>query len=96
MNVAQIILSQLGGGRFVAMTGARNFLGREDGLSFKIGRNAGRISHVRVTLTPADDYTVEFLRVHGSTIKTVSKCDGIYCDNLAEVVSDATGLAVRL
>lgn len=96
MTVAQTILQQLGGGRFIAMTGAKNFLGREDGLSFKIGSNAKRISHVRVTLTPADLYNVEFLSIRGTSIKTAAVVEGAYFDNLADVIAENTGLAVWL
>ena len=52
MTVARTILDQLGGARFVAMTGAREFVGSADSLTFKIGVNPKRVTQVRVTLTP--------------------------------------------
>ena len=60
MTVARSILDQLGGARFVAMTGARDFVGSADSLTFKIGVNPKRVSQVRVTLTSADLYSVTF------------------------------------
>jgi hypothetical protein len=57
--VARTILEQLGGQRFVVMTGAKNFIGGPDSLSFKIPKTR-RIRGVRITRTPADTYTVEF------------------------------------
>jgi hypothetical protein len=36
MTVARTILDQLGGARFVAMTGAREFVGSADSLTFKV------------------------------------------------------------
>jgi hypothetical protein len=51
LTVARSILDQLGGERFVAMTGARELVGSADSLTFKIGVNPKRVSLVRVTLT---------------------------------------------
>ena len=39
MSVARTILSQLGGNKFAAMTGAKNFVDCGDALSMRIGRN---------------------------------------------------------
>ena len=44
MTVARSILDQLGGARFVAMTGARELVGSADSLTFKIGVNPKRVS----------------------------------------------------
>ncbi|MFA7291893.1 MAG: hypothetical protein WC023_06550 [Rhodocyclaceae bacterium] len=92
MQTAQTILQQLGGNRFCAMTGATNFVGREDGLSFKVGRNAKRVTHVRVTLTPADLYEVEYLAIRGTTIRPVAKSEGVYADMLRDDFTRETGL----
>ena len=66
MTVARSILDQLGGARFVAMTGARELVGSADSLTFKIGVNPKRVRQVRVTLTPADLYSVTFFRIGGA------------------------------
>src|SRR3954454_22827761 len=63
LTVARSILDQLGGARFVAMPGARELVGSADSLTFKIGANPKRVSQVRVTLTPADLYSVTFFRI---------------------------------
>lgn len=96
MQIAKTILAQLGGNRFVAMTGAKNLIALPEGLSFKIGRNSKGVSHVRVTLTPADDYTVEFLACRAGTIKTKAKAAGVYCDNLQSIFTANTGLYTSL
>ena len=63
MTVARSILDQLGGERFVAITGARELVGSADSLTFKLGVNPKRVSQVRVTLTSADLYSVTFFRI---------------------------------
>jgi hypothetical protein len=46
MTVSQTILSELGGNRFIAMTGSKNFVGSDDALSFKLAK------YMRIVLTP--------------------------------------------
>src|SRR3954454_21334 len=82
MTVARTILDQLGGARFVAMTGARDFVGSADSLTFKIRVNPKRVSQVRVTLTPADLYSVTFFRI-GKALQIESN---VYCNMLEDSV----------
>ena len=94
MNVATTILEQLGGNRFCVMTGARQFVGSPNALRFRVPfvcRDGSSI--VNVTLTPADDYTVETFSRRGTLKSSVS---GVYCDNLVSVFESITGLAARL
>ena len=97
-RVATTILEQLGGRRFIAMTGANSFASGDSMLTFKLPSRSTKnnIRGVRVTLTPADDYTVEFLKMRGFEVVTVSKSEGIYADMLQEVFTEATGLYTRL
>ena len=92
MTVARSILDQLGGARFVAMTGARELVGSADSLTFKIGVNPKRVSQVRVTLTPADLYSVTFFRI-GKAPQIESD---VYCNMLEAVFSERTGLYTLL
>lgn len=97
MTVATTILEQLGGGRFVAMTGSKNFVGSADALSFRIGSGAKNgINAARIVLTPADDYTVTFLRIRGTKVVEVETREGIYCDQLQDVFTTATGFYTKL
>lgn len=97
MTIAQTILTQLGGNRFVAMTGANNLLNTGKGLSMKIGRNAKGVTHFRVILDEARDlYNLEFLKIRGTNIKTVTKAEGVYFDQLQEIFTTETGLDTHL
>lgn len=95
MTVANTILQQLGGGRFVMMTGAKNFIGNESSLTFKVGRNEKGVTHFRITLMPSDTYKLEALKVRKLTVKTAEEADDIYCDMLQEVFTRMTGLYTR-
>jgi hypothetical protein len=104
-DVANTILAQLGGNKFSAMTGARVFVGhgaapefhKLGGLSFKIGSGAkDGITHVRVFLMSNDTYTVEFLRIRGTSVKTVSETAMVYADQLRKIFTEATGFETSL
>jgi len=100
LQVARTILEQLGGGKFIAMTGARHIVGSETDLSFTLPGGGGfckdGINLVRIALTPADTYTVTFSRRRGRTVETVSEFTDIYFDQLQSVFESATGLRTSL
>jgi len=93
---AQIVIDQLGGNKFTAMTGAKNFIYGPSGLSFKIGRNCYGANTVRIKLEPTDLYTVEFLKVSVKGIKVVSSHNNVYCDQLQELFARKTGMYTHL
>jgi hypothetical protein len=100
LTVAKTILEQLGGRRFRAMTGASNFTGAENELIFMLPGNRGfvknRINKVVVHLDPSDTYTVTFYRVAKGEGKMIETHSDIYCDELQECFTAATGLETRL
>jgi hypothetical protein len=98
LTVAQTILTQLGGTRFMAMTGAKDFLGSESALTFSLPRIADcKVRKVRVELTDDDLYKVTFWRFgKRPALKVEAEIDGVYCDALQEVFTRHTGLRTRL
>jgi len=97
--IAQTILAQLGGNKFVVMTGAKQMMDLGNGLQFKLPatrdfvRNG--INCVRVILDPTDTYTVEFLKV-GKAIKTIASHSDVYADSLRQIFRNETGLETSL
>lgn len=92
------ILRQLGGNRFIAMTGAKNFM-RDDkkkSISFRIGRNASGINAVRITLNSKDLYDMEFLSIRKFEVKVKSKENDVYFDQLQDVFTEHTGMYTDL
>jgi hypothetical protein len=102
MQISQTIIEQLGGtGRLKSMTGARNFVAIDNGLSFRMPSRFAQkgINCVEIVLTPADTYSVQFLKIGPSpnfTITTVSEHRGIYGDMLRELFEHETGLHLTL
>jgi hypothetical protein len=104
-TIPETILEQLGGAKFIMMTGAKDLLafGATDrhqggeasvnnGLSFRLGRNAKSVSHVTIELTPLDTYTVRFLRTRGVKCKVLAEYEDVYEDMLTELIRSETGL----
>ena len=87
MSVANIILNQLGGRRFIAMTGAKNFGDTGNGLAFQVPASLtkNRINTVKIVLDPSDTYTVKFMRMTSRELKTISEHSMIYCDQLEDL-----------
>lgn len=93
-QIAQTILNQLGGHRFIVMTGAKNLLGSERALAFRLPSRFAKegINVVRITLNDADLYEVDFQRWHGSAQRFGKRVEGVYADQLRAVFTAETGL----
>lgn len=92
LSTANTILSQLGGGRFTAMTGAKNLIGYPDALSMQIPSAKRGINRVKIKLDPSDTYTVTFGRYRAGQIQEISTHSDIYCDMLTDLFETETGL----
>ena len=96
MAIAEEIVRQLGGRRFIAMTGAYDFLALDSGVQFKLPGDEGftkqGIGSVEVILMWDDTYHVLFKK--GEEI--VSQHEGIYNDQLQELFTSETGLGTHL
>lgn len=90
--VAQTILSQLGGNRFVAMTGAKNMVYAANSLTVKV--MGGWFLFVR--LDADDTYTVETFKLRNLQRVKHTVTHGVYADKLREVFTRDTGLQTSL
>jgi len=101
MEIANTIYKQLGGGRFKLMTGAKHFSAGDKCLMFGLPYNFAKdgINKIKISLTPMDTYKVEFWRIGRAPKfeqKLVSEHDDVYVDSLRELISDNTGLALKM
>ena len=99
LETAQTILAQLGGRRFIVMTGAKHLAGDDTGLQFSLpggGFCRDGINKVRITLNSMDLYDVDYYRIRGTRAVVVAESRGLYADMLADDFTEKTGLAVSL
>ena len=95
---ANTLLQQLGGGKFIAMTGAKNLMvdQKEKSLHMRIGKNSNGINHVKITLKPDDTYKMDFGRIRKLDYKVVRSVTGVYAEALRDVFTEVTGLYTSL
>ena len=108
MTVAQTILDQLGGNKFIVMTGSKNFTSDGNTLRMKLAKNRSKANNLKITLNAMDTYDMEFIQYipykfnfqtgesRDEKISTVAKFDGVYCDQFQDLFTQATGLYTRL
>lgn len=106
--VARTILQQLGGNKFIVMTGAKDFVYDDNSLRFRIPRNRSRANLVTVSLRGDDTYTMVFRRYIPSKLslktckwteekdETIRRFEGIYFDQLQELFTEVTGMYTKL
>jgi hypothetical protein len=101
LNVASEILRQLGGKRFALMTGAKHFVACNEqagALAFKLPARFALdgINYVKITLTLADEYEMEFFARRGASLKSKARREGVYCDQIRAIFRQVTGLDTSL
>lgn len=95
-QIATTILKQLGGSKFIAMTGSKNFVASEDGLTMRLSSNKANATHLKITLDNNDTYTMVFFKCKGVEVKEVAKYNGVYCDMLQSLFTKVTALDTQL
>jgi hypothetical protein len=97
MNTATQILNQLGGNKFVAMTGSNNFVSTGNGLRMSLRKNSAQAKQVSIELNSLDLYDVHFYTFDKEfNIKTKAKFENVYCDMLQSIFTKVTGLYTSL
>lgn len=95
---ARTIMGQLGGGKFKAMTGAKDLTATETGVRFRIPYPKTNL--IEIDVTPEDLYRMTVWRVRkkaGVPEKTlVKRMDCLYAEELQRAFTEATGLATHL
>lgn len=101
-QVAKIILQQIGGSRFLTMTGSRDLINLGNGLRMSLSRNKTSANRLEIIYDGgADLYNLRFYRQSVSKkafevkTKDIKTYEGVYCDMLEEIFTDVTGLYTR-
>ena len=94
-EVAQTIAKQLGN-RALVMIGAKNLLSGPRYLQLKLGRNAGKWTHLKISLNDLDLYDFTFYRVRGLAVKQERHVFNVYCDVMLETIRNETGMETNL
>jgi len=112
IQVHKEILKQLGGNKFLVMTGSKNLLysaTENNFLSMKLTANKLKAQYLKITLDSTDTYTMEFTKVvkQYEKIGNIKFCvketpvvlysiSGVYNDMLQSIFTKQTGLNTHL
>tara|TARA_R100001086_G_C11713501_1_gene224846 strand:+ start:214 stop:660 length:447 start_codon:yes stop_codon:yes gene_type:complete len=96
MEIADTILDQLGGRRFIKMTGAKTFVSTGEGVYFKFPSAKNGINSVVINLHEDDTYSLHFDKIRGDSVKEMGSYYDVYAESLRQVFTDATGLETSL
>lgn len=110
-EVHKIILQQLGGNKFLVMTGSKNlgYSSQENNyLSMKLTANKLKAQYLKIVLNADDTYTMIFSKVKkeyekignfkfctNETTIIIKEINGVYCDTLQETFTENTGLFTK-
>lgn len=101
-NTATQILNQLGGNKFLAMTGSKNVFSTNNGntLSMHLTKNKAKAKYLQITLTEMDTYTMVFSTLKGKKYQKelveVANIENVYADMLQSTFTNVTGLLTYL
>jgi hypothetical protein len=95
MNTAETILNQIGGKKFIAMTGSKDFMNTGNGLQMKLARNNSGAGYLEIQHTESDLYNMVFYSVRGIELKVKKEITNVYADMLLNMFESTTGLIVR-
>lgn len=108
MTVANEILRQLGGNKFLIMTGANHLIRDTYSLSMKLPRNMSKANRLTIELQADDTYKMRFRkhtpdRLNKKTfefkpgkIEDIKVFDSVYYDQLQELFTSVTGMYTHL
>lgn len=108
MNVADKILEQLGGQKFVVMTGASHFVANGNTLRMVLPKNVSKANRLYITLDATDTYTMRFVKYTaghlnkrtfawiGDKTVEVKTISSVFCDDLQAIFTEVTGMYTHL
>ena len=96
-SISNEILKQLGGNKFITMTGAKNLVSDSKGLGFRIGKNKSKANYVKIEYDKGKDlYNVIFGSIKNVDYTELKVFKGISVEQLRKVFTDYTGLYTSL
>lgn len=95
-GAAETILQQLGGNKFIAMTGA-TVMKDDNGNTLRVKfKGSPKANIMWVTLNSMDLYDITIAKYRGDNVKVVAKLENAYSDMLVDFFERTTGLRTSL
>ena len=99
-EIAETILIQLGGRKFMAMTGAKDLSFGPNGLQMRLPRNGSKANFLVISLNVMDLYNLSFESRKFSkgdfVLKVTKSYTDVYAEDLQRFFTEATGMYTSL
>ena len=95
-QIASTILEQLGGNKFIVMTGSKNMRYGDASLNMQLTKNNIKAKYLSIELCSDDTYTMTFSKLVKYEQVILKEIKGVYCDMLQEIFTEVTGLYTSL
>ena len=97
LTIAKTIIQQLGGNKFIAMTGARNIFADGQGVTMQIMKNKSKAKYLTIQLNSLDLYDMQFKSID-KDFNLIIKAEkqNVYAEDLETIFTNITGLNTRL
>jgi hypothetical protein len=97
MTIATEILNQLGGNKFLAMTGSKNLIASNNGLRMNLSQNKSGAKWFSVKLNSLDLYELDFFTADKNfNLTSKAAFKNVYADQLQDIFTEVTGLYTKL
>ena len=97
LTIAKTIIQQLGGNKFIVMTGARNIFADGQGVTMQIMKNKSKAKYVSIILNSLDLYDMQFKSLDKDLNLIIrAEANNIYFEDLETIFTNITGLNTRL
>jgi hypothetical protein len=96
MSAATTILEQLGGNKFIAMTGSKNFIDCGNGITMHLITNKAKAKYLKIEITDKDTYKMTFSTVKKFEYIVLEEIEGVYAEMLQDIFTTKTGLLTSM
>lgn len=98
MNTALTILNQLGGNKFVYMTGVKNLVSCEEALMMDLPKNNSEAKYLRIEIEGNDTYNLIFRKQNKKdfTFPIVKIYKNVFAQSLNTIFEIETGLITKI
>jgi hypothetical protein len=97
LTIAKTIIQQLGGNKFITMTGAKNIFADGQGVTMQIMKNKSKAKYLTIQLNSLDLYDMQFKSID-KDFNLIIKAEkqNVYAEDLEIIFTNITGLNTRL
>lgn len=95
-TICKTILEQLGGNRFLIMTGSKNVTFAGNTVHMRLIPNSSHTNRMSITLEATDLYTMKFTSFFRGKSTVKVQFNDVYCDQLVPLFEQTTGLRASL